>query len=140
MNELELESYMINDVEIRKYFKGILARDEICRTLQKGIYIINTDFSYNPGKHWIAIHHTGSKIIYFDSLAKPVMKNVIDVINYQNIPCQFSTKVLQSDTSNVCGDYCIMFCYFSSRGYSLSYFLSLFSNNQLENDKLVNLG
>lgn len=44
---------------------------------------------------------------------------------------------LQSETSSVCGHYCIMFLYYMSSGLGFKKFLDNFSNNLVNNDKIV---
>ena len=50
---------------------------------------------------------------------------------------RWNTARLQSDSSKVCGHYCIMFLYYMSIGIGLKKFLEIFSDDYERNDQIV---
>lgn len=101
--------------------------------------IVNTDPDYKAGSHWIGIYidkfRTGE---YFDSFGFP--PNVDSHLKFLRSSCRkwsYNTKGLQSYDSTVCGQYCLLFLYFRAKGFSMSEFLALFSNDSEKNDSLV---
>lgn len=140
MNELQISEYMFGDEKISIWFNGVMSYDELPSTLEKGIYIVNTDPSTKPGSHWVVLANMNyDYIYYFDSLAKPPVAGIQSFLNKQNVTYKYSIKRLQSSNSDVCGDYCILFSYFISRGYNMEYFLSLFSFDTNHNDRCIEL-
>lgn len=143
MNEIEIEQYMLNDKYISKYFRGVYSSDLIPTNLdKKGIYIINTDPSTLPGKHWVVLSKLSSytyTVDYFDSYGEKPINEVQTALNISNLCCRYSIKRLQGSHSDVCGDYCVFYAYFVSRGYTMAQFLELFTSNTTNNDMLIRL-
>ena len=139
MNEDQILLYMTADYKISRYFRGIFAFDELPMVLEQGIYIVNTDSKYGRGKHWVVLSRTTNSrnIDYFDSLAGACIPYVLKLISKNNLKCVINTKRLQSLSSDVCGDYCIMFAFFACRGYSINEFVQMFTHNYSHNDNMV---
>lgn len=101
--------------------------------------IVNTDNHDKPGLHWVAVYlNNYGEAIYFDSYGVPPLVNS----HHQRIrknakKYSWNTKRLQSFNSTVCGQYCVMFLYYMSHGYSLENFCNLFSDNYKYNDNLA---
>ena len=98
------------DRHISKTFLGVYAGDRVPKRRQiPCCYIINTDNSGEPGKHWIAIfeksHTDLGQNISFDSYGSvpsqlnPLWKNFD---SYKR-----SNNDYQQKHSTVCGDYCL---------------------------------
>ena len=139
MNEIEIENYLVSDKYISKFHIDVISYDEIPQYVKKpSLYVINTDHSSGPGKHWVCIFVDELKMEYFDSLGdEPV--ELHDFLSSQKKPYIYNVRRIQSLTSNVCGAYCILYCYFRSRGYDLEYFMNMFSEDVDANDVLVEL-
>ena len=76
--------------------------------------------------------------MYFDSFGVPSV--VTDHINRLRKNCKsfrWNTVQLQSDTSDVCGQYWIMFLSYMCRGLGFEKFLDNFSKNVMKNDDIV---
>lgn len=100
-------------------FIGCFAEDELeGLSIQSfpSYLIVNVDQSNMSGSHWIAIGIFRDTIEIFDSLG-------LQLFNWSRIPCQLlsflhyfaqsrdviSLKRIQSDTSTLCGFYCILY-------------------------------
>lgn len=101
--------------------------------------IANTDNHDKPGTHWIAVYLTNNgNAIYFDSYGlPPIVHQHHQRVTMNSRNYKWNTKRLQSFNSSVCGQYCVMFLHYMSRGYSLEKFCNLFSNDCKNNDMIV---
>ena len=72
MNSLQIERLLKNDSKTKIVFKKVCAFDQLEKPTFRSAYVINSDPSTEPGKHWIAVyfdkHGRGE---YFDSYALP---------------------------------------------------------------------
>jgi hypothetical protein len=113
MNSLEVECLVSKTYYHRghyAHFVGVFSSDNIPRKFSKwpASLIANTDSSDEPGEHWVAFyqHRPYSAIEYFDSYGN-------DPVYYDmNVPFEFesvNTTQLQSETSRVCGHYCVYY-------------------------------
>lgn len=119
---------------------GVYPADEIPRvwTRPSGL-IVNTDGHTRPGEHWVAMYvDRDGRGLYFDSYGLPPI--IPQHIARLRRNCKFfrcNIKQLQSDSSDVCGQFCIVFLHFMSCGFGMSRFNNLFSDNLARNDKIV---
>ena len=139
MNQIQISKYLSSDEYTKQYFRGVMSFDKLpsCKPAPLGLYIVNTDISSGPGKHWVCIL-LGEVCEYFDSLGRPP-KEVKLFIENQNKKYIFSTKQIQGYSSDVCGDYCVLFSYYRCRGKSMKSFLQMFTKDVKLNDKMVDL-
>ena len=75
------------------------------------LLVCNTDPSYRPGRHWVAIRAKDGRGEYFDSF---VRRPGVEFERYMNRHCRywtFNDKQLQSVVSQFCGHYCICYRY-----------------------------
>jgi len=77
--------------------------------------------------------------MYFDSLRRgsyfdPFHKQFIKFMNSHSETWTFNDTVLQPPFSSVCGQYCVYYLLYKSRGFATSEIVSRFSNNLFEND------
>ena len=139
MNELEIAKYLRADKFTSQFFNGVLAYDLLpVGKAPLGLYVVNTDLSTNPGKHWVCVFLDNVVCEYFDSLGEPPIE-VEKFIKAQGKEYAYSKKRIQSTDSNVCGDYCILFAYYKCRGFSLESYIDIFTNDTNYNDALVRL-
>lgn len=133
----------MRDVRCRRIFRGVYPRDKLPRwvsTQQPCAFIINTDRSSGPGRHWVALWLDGKgKAEYFDSFGLP--PSHLEIKNFILRHChtyRFNSRLLQDMTSSFCGLYVIFFVYMKSRGASLTRLLaSFFAYRAWTNDRVV---
>lgn len=119
---------------------GVFPADQIPKRWTKPAAIVaNTDGHKQPGTHWVAMYvGNNGRATYFDSYGLPPL--VPEHLLRLRENCSFyrwNTTRLQSATSDVCGQYCIMFLHCMSHNYALSDFTDFFTNNLEENDNIV---
>ena len=100
--------------------------------------IANTDNRDKPGVQWIAVYlNDHGNAIYFDSYGlPPLVRHHNQRIRTNSNTYKWNSKRLQSFNSTVCGQYCLMFLYYMSYGYSLENFCNVFSDDCKSNDKI----
>lgn len=137
MNSLELLKALQH---IPAQTKGVYPADRIpSRWSRPTAIVANTDDHTKPGTHWVAVYvDNNGRGIFFDSYGLPPLVNKHhNRIRRNTATYDWNTRTLQSIKSRVCGEYCVMFLDYMSRGYSLDMFLRLFSADKLKNDNIV---
>ena len=118
---------------------GVFPADKIPIILERPCAIVaNTDDSKKPGAHWVAMYvDSEGRGTFFDSYGLPPMvPQHIDRLRRNCTVYEWNIQQLQSINSIVCGEYCIDFLFYMSRGFELNMFCSLFSNDSRKNDSL----
>lgn len=137
MNSLEILSFLC---KIPNHTVGVFPADEIPKVWEKPTaFVFNTDNHNKPGTHWVSAYvDKNNEGWYFDSYGlPPLIFNHEKCLRKNCKRYQWNSDKLQSDTSNVCGHYCIMFLNYMSKGYSMPEFLGNFSNDYENNDSIV---
>lgn len=137
MNSLQISKVLS---KISNHTLGVFPADKIIEHWQKPCcFVFNTDDSTKPGSHWVAMYVSrGGLGTYFDSYGlEPCIPNHIRLLRKNCRRFSWNTIQLQSNTSKVCGQYCLMFLSFMSKGKTLKQFLNKFSKNLEKNDKIV---
>ena len=119
---------------------GVFPADQIPRVWTKPTaFVVNTDDHTRPGMHWVAVYVNKScDGLYFDSFEiPPVIPDHIKRLRKNCKSFRWNTVQLQSDTSDVCGQYCIMFLSYMCKGLGFEKFLDNFSKNLEKNDDIV---
>ena len=121
---------------VGRQFQGVYSCDDLPE--RPTLLIANTQPANRPGDHWIAISvHRNGNGQYFDSYGRPPSKTFRD---YMNRHCRktwsYSRKQLQSAVSNVCGQYCIVWCLLNSRA-SVDLSSLLYTSDTGLNDSIV---
>ena len=70
--------------------------------------IVNLANSNDVGTHWIAMKFYNKKLIYFDSYGISFIPDIIKN-QYSNFKIITNIYRIQSNSSNECGKFCIMF-------------------------------
>ena len=102
--------------------------------------IVNTEPSYLPGAHWVAFYKNKSQTIeFFDSfgmLPKYYTDNFVKFICKNSCKSFFlyNDNQIQSNYSNICGLYCLLFYVSVSRNEPFYKFLNKFQCNKSLND------
>ena len=121
-------------------FGGVLAVDQLHTANKHKIYIVNTDPSNLPGKHWVGVS-LGDVPEFFDSLGNPpgfYNKLFEDCLIHHGPSYLYNSQRLQSPGSDVCGEFCIQYVLYRAAGYSMSTFVKSFNRSNLYwNDRRV---
>jgi len=100
--------------------------------------IVNTDPSSQPGEHWVAFYRNcqnESPLEFFDSFGQsPITYGLFQENSKfpKNLEISFNNTILQSLTTNVCGQYCLLFLRLRMKSESPSSFATVI-------DKLLSL-
>ena len=140
MDTVQLELYMKMDSRIAEYYGGVLPRDHLPTSpVKPSFYIVNQDESSEAGSHWIVVFMRDNKLTeHFDPLGKVPDQHFKDYMSFQSRNYMYNTKRCQNYLSNLCGQYCLFYCYFRAREYSMQDILDMFNENDLVyNDQLV---
>ena len=142
MKESELNEKLKN---VKNYL-GSYAIDELKNVeikLLPSFIVINFDKRSGKGNHWIAIAVYSKTIYICDSLGGIMpdktfptkLINFLYTVSFHKDLCM--TRRLQPLTSELCGEYCILFIKQLSKSNSFCSFLKLFSTNFSQNDLIV---
>lgn len=141
MNSNEISKILRRCKITRNKFKGVFSSENMPK---KSTYfqtpfcfVVNTDPSWLPGAHWVAIFvDQDQKIEFFDSFGRRPMTQHLK--NFCGREYTFNERIIQSLTSNVCGQYCIYFLYNRCSGKSFSRIMKCFNpNTAWINDRIV---
>ncbi len=104
---------------------------------KKNIIIINSQSSYEEGKHWLLLSiDPPKKIIFFDSIAKTPDYYSKSLSEYLGADIRQAAYRIQG-ASNVCGIYCIAVAHLLCVGKNLTSIIDKFSPYKLENNDAV---
>ena len=126
----------------KNIFKGVATRDLKYRVPKKNhkkpqAFIQNTGY-IKRGVHWILIFFSEESSLVFDSFGRaPKVLFLESSVIQPYKPITYNPYKLQSPKSLVCGHYCIFFLYYLSQQKKIEQINRLFSENRLDNDKLV---
>ena len=141
MDTHELETYMQQDPKISQYYGGVLPKDLVpMRPVRPSLFIVNQDTSDKNGSHCIVVFLGGEGELgeYFDPLGKEPDTDFKNYLTLQSRGYMFNTQRCQNYLSNLCGHYCLFYCYFKARGRSMGTILNMFDKQNLYyNDQLV---
>lgn len=99
--------------------------------------VINLDPSTQRGSHWVACYACSPFVVYyFDSLA---MEPPVEIAQYLNrfTHSHRNKHMIQSMSTNVCGEYCIYWIYWMSIGIPNQKILKSLENSRPDSDHLV---
>jgi hypothetical protein len=122
MNTHQLQEILATNSYASIYFKGIYAADQLPIHIKYPCSIVcNTDPSSKPGMHWIAIYIDKYGYgEYFDSYGlQPWVSQHIEFLNRNCIKWKYNGVCLQNLYSSLCGNYCAVFIYLKSRGFTM---------------------
>lgn len=148
MNTIEISKVLSSHPVTREYFYGVYARDMIPKypILNRPCGIIaNLDNSNLPGSHWICMflpkynsNDYGNVMNeIFDSFSNPVISDFEGFLSRNGgTHFRFSSRQIQSDLSELCGQYSCLYFYYRCLNKSFDEFLKIFDYNDLDgNDK-----
>ena len=98
-----------------------------------GSTIVNLANSFNKGTHWIAMKFINNKLFYFDSYG---IEFIPDIIKKQCKKIIANIYRIQSNDSNECGKFCILFIKANIQNKSdyIKFLLQFHKNNFEKND------
>lgn len=121
---------ILDALQCVKQFGGVIPADKLPDKPKHKFYIINTDPSYLPGKHWVAVYMCKVPE-FFDSLGHaPTYYNK----EFENFLINhgpnyvYNSQRLQNYGSDICGLYCIYYVLKRSSGISLKKLVQNFNN------------
>ena len=104
-------------------------------------YIVNTQDSIQPGKHWVAFWFDNlGHGEFFDSFGERpgyYIQEFTNFLNRNTSNYERNTKVLQSDYSKTCGLYAVFYVLLRSKGFSLQQIQQCFTNDRRLNDHFM---
>ena len=137
MNGAEIEKYMLTDPFIRQIYGGVIAKDQLPFVVKRpSIYIVNTDPMALPGEHWVALYFD-ERNEHFDSAGFQPRPYFETYLNSKGSKYMYNDKRVQNFSTNSCGKFALMYCYFRARNYSFSDIISMFSDNLILNEIIV---
>lgn len=130
MNNFQISQVLETDFYASKRFSGVLPRDDfenIDSVKFPTFYIYNLDKRSQKGSHWIAVYFKSrEETEYFDSYGlPPIFKSTQAKMLMISRRIHFNSTAIQSPTTNVCGQYCILFILLRSRGYTLDRIINI---------------
>ena len=135
MDTLNINKVLNSDRYTRAIFGGTWSLD--CFPKAKALpicYVINTSPSWHPGTHWVVVYKGKDRDEYFCSYGSEPSNEIQRILRKDYTSNRY---LLQSPTSDLCGQYCILYLLCKCRGYSLRKFENCFSSNSNFNDQLV---
>ena len=136
---------LIDCLSFLPHFKGVIPQDYLDKVSVESnmSFIVNVDFSTQPGSHWISIYLDSKNCFILDSLglklaklkqgSKPLFRFISRISHRFNL---YFTPPLQNFISPFCGLYCILFL-ISFQFTSFFKICALFTSNFRLNDSTV---
>jgi hypothetical protein len=128
MNTSELYSCLHNMLKCHNVHFDVIPCDRLKNISYKKttFLIVNTDDSTKPGEHWVGIVINKNAINFMCSYGVPMGAYGI---HFENIARRLRRKILQrykciqSDNTNVCGQYALyyMYCKFKNQNFYCSF-------------------
>jgi hypothetical protein len=144
---------LYSDERTQSVFRGVYARDDFINQINDNddyednstrLYVCNLDKSHQPGSHWVVIEHTIEKDVnYFDSYGlPPIFPDLYSKLTQMsNKHLRWNKVTLQEFNTNVCGQYCLLYCLLRARSYQFEEILDIIHHddriNQHERDHAV---
>ena len=114
---------------------GLFSKNNVPILKNNQSTIVNLANSYDKGSHWIGMKLVDKKLFYFDSYAIPFIP---DIIKKQYPSSKIITNIyrIQSNDSNECGRFCVMFIQSNIKNESdyIKFLLQFEKNNFEKND------
>jgi hypothetical protein len=144
LSSIDIIKKIQSDEYGRKYFLGVFPSDLIPTHVKYPCgFIVNTDTSSGPGKHWVAFYYNASgEATFFDSFGfPPVYYGFEDYLEKSSTKWQYNKVKVQHLLSSTCGYYTVFFILLMSRDLDLNEVISFFSSDKfLLNDfKIINI-
>ena len=104
-----ISNFEINEIlKNNKKYIGTFSKNNVPILKNNQSTIVNLANSNDTGTHWIAMKFINNKLFYFDSYAIPYIPDNIKN-QYSNFEIITYIYRIQSNSSDECGKFCIMF-------------------------------
>ena len=104
-----ISNFKINEIlKNNKNYIGTFSKDNVPILKNNQSTIVNLANSNDKGSHWIGMKYVDKKLFYFDSYG---IQYIPDIVKNQYSNDKIITNIyrIQSNSSNECGKFCIMF-------------------------------
>ena len=130
-----ISNFKINEIlKNNKDYNDTFLKNNVPKLKNNQSTIVNLANSYFKGSHWIAMKFINNKLFYFDSYGIPYIPDIIKK-QYPNSKIITNIYRIQSNSSNECGKFCIMFIQSNIKNESdYIKFLLQFEKNNFENN------
>ena len=133
-NLYPISNFKINEIlKNEKNYIGTFSKDNVLILENNQSTIANLADSNKTGTHWITMKFINNKLFYFDSYGIPFIP---DIIKKQYKKIITNIYRIQSNNSNECGKFCIMFIKANIQNESdyIKFLLQFHKNNFEKND------
>lgn len=142
MDTIALTRILTKDPYCCKSLYGVLASNHLPYSVNKlpCCFVVNTDPSWKSGTHWLALYiDENRKVEFFDSYGQklesyPFLYSFVQRVSTE---WKFNNKQLQGSLSSTCGQFCIYFLFWRTRGIRFDKILKSFATSVDTNDILV---
>lgn len=133
-------NHKLNKLKQEKIFIGVFPRDEFPHIKSYPVcFIINTDPSYMPGEHWLAVYIDNNQhCFFFDSYGNSPKYFGLEN-EFKNFKKLTWNKIKIQGDSNNCGLYCILFLLYKSHNKLKQFYLEFNQKSLFNDNKLVKL-
>lgn len=128
MNTDQITRVIDRDPATRAIFRGVYPRDDFIllvtdkpgKKTSTELFIVNLDDCDKPGSHWIVIDRHQGDTFYFDSYGMPPLHGDLadKLIDMTRSTISWNNTHLQELDTNVCGQYCILYCLLRAREFT----------------------
>ena len=131
-----ISNFKINEIlKNNKNYIGTFSKNNVPILKNNQLTIVNLANSNDKGSHWIGMKLVDKKLFYFDSYGIPYIPDIIKN-QYSNYKVMVNIYRIQSDSSDECGKFCIMFVQSNIKNESdyIKFLLKFHKNNFEKND------
>lgn len=140
MNTREINRILRQHPVTKNIFKGVFPCDSIPNQINPPFALVcNTDPSTKPGEHWVAMFVTSSgQGEYFDSYGiSPLRVEFKTFLQKKCTRFRWNKIRFQSDSTSVCGQYCIFYLLLRSGGLSIEEIAAKLPKDEFVSDCFV---
>ena len=114
---------------------GTFSKNNVPKLKNNQSAIVNLANSFDKGTHWIGMKYVDKKLFYFDFYGIPYIPDIIKN-QYSDDKIITNTYRIQSNDSNECGKFCIIFIRSNIKNESdyIEFLLQFEKNNFEKND------
>ena len=138
----ELREYLRRDPLARSQLGDVCAADQLPLRPKRSLYVVNTDTSAGPGRHWVAFYFPRGRgpPEFFDPVGLPPetyhvrFRNALILNGPRYV---YNNQRLQAAGSTTCGYFCLFYAYFRCRGLGMRRALRKFKNFCSNEEKVI---
>ena len=116
MNTYQLLGHINNKIRSKVGYASVLSYDKFMKLNLNQLklpaaIIVNTKPAYERGQHWFSVFITESKLAYLNSLkcSPKICNSLFRKLNQSGKKIEYLNNRIQSEYSNTCGMYCLVF-------------------------------